>query len=572
MTPSAKLYFEKYNVRQLIKPNITRDEFNKSWAKKLEMIKSNAEKEFTSKTTEEEKQQTFRVIEKVFFASMGRKYSYFLAVHILKQEWMDTDYCFRLCCDVDQNKWKSNLWVIAREHLKSTVITGLSTLREILENPNLTYCLLSFTPDTASAFLRIIRSWIEGKNTGSKFLRYIYNDVLWEDPTIGYEYDKDGNKVIFTWNKSEITVKRTIECKEPTISTKGIEGGSITGSHFSRLIFDDAETADSVNTPENIERIYQNITNLFNAGQTEDLKFVMVGTFYAREDTYCKLLFNGIVKEAVVQSCWEEQDIEGVYYSKEILENKKSKMTPQVWATQMECDPSMSSSNSFKPEWVYNNRWTVDDGWDDMTTFAIVDPAGTPTNKSDYTAIITFSLNSYGNIYIRDIIRDKLTLDEKYFKLLEVNNKYHPLRILYEKVGMQADIYYIREQMDKYKVHFPIEEYTTTKNKIQKISNMIPHVRGGIVIWPQSCWHRNWQGQVEDMLDSTIQFELLAFPTGIHDDAIDAISTIVAMNDAKVFETPYENHSNIYITNINNGNYISYDPHKEFINEIFNMS
>ena len=35
MTPSAKLYFEKYNVRQLIKPNITRDEFNKSWAKNL---------------------------------------------------------------------------------------------------------------------------------------------------------------------------------------------------------------------------------------------------------------------------------------------------------------------------------------------------------------------------------------------------------------------------------------------------------------------------------------------------------------------------------------------------------
>ena len=186
MTPSAKLYFEKYNVRQLIKPNITRDEFNKRWAKQLEMLKANAEKEFTPTTTQEEKEQTFRLIEKVFFASMGRRYSYFLAVHILKQQWMDTDYCFRLCYDVDQNKWKSNLWIIAREHLKSTVITGLSTLREILENPNLTYCFLSFTPDTASAFLRIIRSWVEGKGQGSQFLRYIYDDVLWEDPTKGY--------------------------------------------------------------------------------------------------------------------------------------------------------------------------------------------------------------------------------------------------------------------------------------------------------------------------------------------------------------------------------------------------
>ena len=77
MTPSAKLYFEKYNVRQLIKPNITRDEFNKRWAKQLEMLKANAEKEFTPATTQEEKEQTFRLIEKVFFASMGRRYSYF---------------------------------------------------------------------------------------------------------------------------------------------------------------------------------------------------------------------------------------------------------------------------------------------------------------------------------------------------------------------------------------------------------------------------------------------------------------------------------------------------------------
>ena len=89
--------------------------------------------------------------------------------------------------------------------------------------------------------------------------------------------------------------------------------------------------------------------------------------------------------------------------------------------------------------------------------------------------------------------------------------------------------------MDQYKVRFPIEEFTTTKNKVQKISNMIPHVRIGIVIWPSSCWHRNWQGVMEDMCDTTVQFELLAFPTGIHDDAIDAVSTICAMVDAKEF-------------------------------------
>lgn len=566
MTTSARLYFEKYNVRQLKVPAVSRAEFNRAWAKKLRMLKDSAISDMAPGTSAEEREETLRVIEEQFYRAMGCKYSYFLAVHILGQKWMDTDYCFRLCSDVDHNKWKANLWVIAREHLKSTVITALSTLREILENPNLTYCILSFKPDTAIGFLRIIRNWIEGEGHGSKFLRYLYSDIFWEDPKRGYEYDPEGNRINYTWNQSQITVKRKIECKEPTIGTSGIEGGSITGMHFSRLIFDDAETADSVKTPENIETITQNITNLFNAGQTSDLKFCMVGTFYAREDTYCKLLFSGIIKEAVIQPCWDEQEVSGVYYSKEVLEDKRSKMTPQVWATQMECDPSMSSSNNFQAEWVYNNRWTIDDGWESMCTYALVDPAGTPTNKSDYTAIITFSLDSTGHIYIRDIIRDKLTLDQKFFKLAEVNTRFRPMRILYERVGMQADIFYIRSKMDQYKVRFPIEEFTTTKNKVQKISNMIPHIRSGIVVWPSSCWHRNWQGVMEDMCDTTVQFELLAFPTGIHDDAIDAVSTICAMNDAGEFERPDTD-----FTGITGGEHGSammlpeYDPHAEAV-------
>ena len=564
MTTSAKLYFEKYNVRELKKTAVTRDEFNKAWAKKLQMMKDKACDDLGPGVSKDEREDTLRLIEEQFYRAMGCKYSYFLAVHILGQKWMDTDYCFRLCNDVDHNKWKAQLWVIAREHLKSTVITALSTLREILENPNLTYCILSFKPDIAVGFLRIIRNWIEGEGQGSKFLRYIYRDIFWEDPKKGYEYDADGNRLTYTWNQSQITVKRTIECKEPTIGTAGIEGGSITGMHFSRLIFDDAETSDSVKTPENIEAIYQNITNLFNAGQTKDLRFCMVGTFYAREDVYCKLLFSGIIREAVIQSCWDVQDEVGIYYTKDELDEKLSKMTPQVRATQMECDPSMSSSNNFQPEWVYNNRWSIDDGWDNMCTYALVDPAGTPTNKSDYTAMITFSIDSTGHIYIRDIIRDKLTLDEKFFKLAEINSRYRPMRILYERVGMQADIFYLRGKMDQYKTFFPIEEFTTTKNKVQKISNMIPHVRSGTVVWPTSCWHRNWQGVAEDMCDTTVQFELLAFPTGVHDDAIDAISTICAMTDAGIFEKPDVDFTGIqYNESVRKLCLDEYDPHAE---------
>lgn len=534
----------------------------------LENQKQKAISELPHNHSQDEEDEVLRIVEESFFRYMGTKHSYFLAVHILKQSWMDTDYCYRLCCDVDKNKWTSNLWVIAREHLKSTVITALSTLREILENPNLTYCILSFKPDTASEFLSIITNWVSSEGEGGKFVRSLYSDILWEHPSKGYEYLEDGTRKTYTWNMSEITVKRTIECKEPTIGIAGIEGGSITGMHYSRLIFDDAETSDSVKTPENIERVTQTITNLFNAGQTENFKFVMVGTFYTREDTYIKLMKSNIVKNAVVQPCWSVQDEEGIYYSKKTLLEKKERMTPQVWATQMECDPSMSSSNTFDPKWI--KYWELNSGWDNMLTYTIVDPAGTPTNKSDYTAIVTFSINFDSRIFIRDIIRDKLDLDAKFLNLSYVYRTFRPQRILYEKVGMQADYEYIKKCMDEKKIYFPLETYATTKNKIQKISNMIPHIRGGLVVFPKECWHRNWQGQIEDMCESTIMNELLAFPSGLHDDAIDCIATFVAMNDAHIFEIPdasFISNNNLMLNDDNMNYILEYDPHDEIIRE-----
>ena len=95
---------------------------------------------------------------------------------------------------------------------------------------------------------------------------------------------------------------------------------------------------------------------------------------------------------------------------------------------------------------------------------------------------------------------------------------------------------------------------------------MIPHVRSGIVIWPSSCWHRNWQGVMEDMCDTTVQFELLAFPTGIHDDAIDAVSTICAMVDAKEFELPDTDFTGIISNASENARLLpEYDPHAEAV-------
>ena len=64
--------------------------------------------------------------------------------------------------------------------------------------------------------------------------------------------------------------------------------------------------------------------------------------------------------------------------------------------------------------------------------------------------------------------------------------------------------------------------------------------------------------------------ELLAFPSGLHDDAIDCIATFVAMNDAHIFEIPdasFISNNNLMLNDDNMNYILEYDPHDEIMRE-----
>lgn len=563
MTDSAALYFKGLNIRELQEPSLTRLQFKAQCANIILGVEGKYKEVYLEEhpnATEDELAKIGAQGRMDAIRELGKRSSFFLATEILQQDWLDSDYAYMLCQEVDLNKWKVNLWVLAREHLKSLIITGLSTLREILEDPNRTFCILSFKPDTAISFLATIRTWIEGDGDGPTLLRYLYKDIFWENPRKGFEYDENGVKHEWTWNQSQITVKRSENRKEPTIGTAGIEGGSITGMHYHGLIFDDAETEDSVTTPDSIEKLTNKVTNLFNAGQTGDLKFVMIGTFYAREDVYCRLLKMHICKSAIVQDCWRSDGTPAykhhcykteilpdgrekkhyVGYTKEMLDEKIGSMTPVVAATQMRCDPSMSNNNSFDLTWI--KRWPAVN-IRGLNVFTVVDPAGDPTKRADYTSILTFGVDSQKYIYVIDLIRDKLTLDQKYARLVEIKHRYNPISVFYERVSMQADIAYLERCMNETNMRFNIIEFKTTTNKVLKISNLIPTMKRGMILFPDHCWHINWQGEMEDMLDSLIVDEMMSFPNCQHDDGLDTLSManeLVNSNSIPVPSSPFQ--------------------------------
>ena len=524
VSASFQEFFKGKNIRPLenIK-GLTRTEF----MEQCEAIVAEAEN-MAIRTAQEGKKKplTKREIEEArhtgwleAYRELGRRYLFWFVVKNCGNEsWLDNDYDYRLCCDVQSNKWRFNvmLWVIAREHHKSTIITAYSTLWELINNPEQTFAIISYNEDIASGFLSIIKKVCEN----NEMLRALYPDVIWSDPARGYEYQADGRKVTWDWTTTRLVFKRKISCKEASIAAFGYSSG-MTGMHYSKLLIDDLETLESVRTVNYIEMLVNAVVNLFNAAQSEDLRVTMVGTFYARNDTYCKLIFKNLIDQAIIQPCVDVETGEPIKLTRQQLAKRLKNTTEYDKATQWYCDPSLSFSSTFDMTKI--KRWDATNLFG-LNIYTFVDPAGTPTNKSDNTSMLTVGYDSLKNKMVIDLVRDKLHMHEKFDRLVEIMRKYNPACVFYEKVGMQADIPYLEDRMDRFNLRFPITAYTPS-NKIPKktrIEALLSEIDK--FYFPYHCIHRNWQGIEEDMIETFFKEEMMPYPSSDNDDALDTLA------------------------------------------------
>ena len=514
MLPSKSFYesFKDYNVRGVLPvTGISREQFIDE---ANGIVRDAVQAAKLSGASEREIEQTRRyVIRQISESSL-----FYFCIAILNLYYVNNDYGYRLCLDVQYNKW-NKLWVIAREHYKSTIITCASTLWEIAKDPNLTYCLYSYKEDMAMKFLGIIRGWVEN----NALLRAVWPDVFWNNPALGYEDLADGKRIRWTWTASAIEVKRTIESKEKTIEVAGVLGSSKTGSHFSRQIFDDIETQRNVETPDAIEKLLSQTLMAFNTGQTEHLEFCFVGTFYARADVYYRMIKDGVFQESIVQPCVDDQGY-SIHFSNEALEQKYRLMGPAVFATQMMDDPSFNSVATFKAEWVH--YWTPKP--DGLNVYMIVDPASGKTGrKHDYTVIIAFGVDALGNLMVLDMVRDKIGLENKFITLSTLYQRYRPIRLYYEQVSMQQDISSLEMLMDKYSTRFPITPFNPAKwgDKGARIEKLRNKFEVGQVYIPSQAMHRNYEERMEDMIKTFYMEEFIGYPSVLHDDGLDCLAS-----------------------------------------------
>jgi len=410
-----------------------------------------------------------------------------------------------------------DLW--AREHYKSTIITFGKTIQDILrshgddpvESREVTVGIFSHTRPIAKGFLRQIKRELET----NKLLQWAFDDVLYENP------QKDSPK----WSEDDgLVVKRKSNPKESTIEAWGLVDGQPTSKHYGLLIYDDVVTIDSVRSPEMIAKSTEAWELSTNLGE-EGGRTRIAGTRYHYNDTYRSIMDRGAAKKRIYPATDNGQkDGKPVLKSDEWLDERRTKLGSYVFACQQLLDPKAEGKQGFKREWMkYTEIKATGQG---MNRYILVDPANEKKKKSDYTAMWVIALGADGNYYILDMVRDKLSLKERADTLLALHRTHNPKAVGYEKYGMQADIEYIKDTMEREQYRFEIIELGGSMSKQDRIRRLIPLFEDGRFYFPKSLRRTNWEGTNEDLVEIFVSDEFMEFPVSTHDDMLDGLARI----------------------------------------------
>ena len=200
----------------------------------------------------------------------------FLAVNICGMHaWQDSLHNDLAAFLADKSDRK--LVLVPRGHLKSSLVTVVWSIQQILKNPNVRILITNAVWDLSRKFLGEIVGLITSKS------------LL---PELFGQFDGKGSK--FTQDSITIAQRTDGTLKDATITTAGVET-SLTGGHYDIIIHDDLVEENNINTKEQIQKIirfYQNGLDLLDPGGI----IIVVGTRWAAGDLYGHLIETEMTK------------------------------------------------------------------------------------------------------------------------------------------------------------------------------------------------------------------------------------------------------------------------------------
>lgn len=464
-------------------------------------------------------------------AARGLADSYYLGKVILGYELLRPKTHGPLCKFIDTCEATRRMEQMPRSHLKTTIVTVIKRIQDVLKNSTLRILIVGNTGTNAETHLAKIR----GQFQQNDLLRWLYPERFWENPRTQAQ----------EWSHKRLFFPTKAVHGEPTFDTIGARGG-VVSRHYDIINADDLIADDEYTSEIEMAKTIEwasGIESLFVPPIEKGLLDIPC-TFWSTVDVYAffEQYFGGR-HEPVVTGPYSYQrgplavfrrgaieDGKPIFpeaVSMEFLERLQNE-NPERYAAQYANDPYNSGTTEFKSEWLryYTPRDPNMDlllAWQPgvekpeivkrsrLHIVSMCDPHAGGTRrklKSTRAAVITTGVDANkGRVYILDCWIKRAPTNEIVDEIIKQNNYWSPQTFSVETNGFQKMLKFWLEERVERDGHpdIPIYEYNPEGDKdgLQRIKGLQPLMRAGN-IWLQA-------GFIE------LKEEMNSYPHGLKD-------------------------------------------------------
>jgi predicted phage terminase large subunit-like protein len=247
-------------------------------------------------------------------------------------------------------------------------------------------------------------------------------------------------------------------------------------------------------------------------------------TRWAKRDLTGQIIDASVKKEGAGE--WEVIELPAImpsgdplwpeFWSIDELQRLKVELPISKWSAQYQQDPTSEEGALIKRDW-----WNVWEGEKPPSVEAVIvamDTAFSKTERSDYSACVCFGVfnhpNATGkpipNLILLDAWKDKLEFPELKATTVQYYKDWKPDMFIVEKKASGAPL--IAELRN---AGVPVQEFTPTRatgDKIVRVNSITDVFASGVVWAP------------DDRFAEEVVEECAAFPSGDHDDYVDAVT------------------------------------------------
>ena len=354
----------------------------------------------------------------------------------------------------------------------------------------------SHTAELAVGFGRKVRNLVDSE---------VYNNIF---PNLALQAD---SKAAGRWNTS----------KGGDYFAIGV-GGAVTGKGADVLIIDDPHSEQEAAMAASNPDVYDKVFEWYTSGPRQRLQpggaIVVVMTRWAQRD-----LTGQVLKSAAQRTGeeWEVIEFPAIlpsgrplwpqFWSLEELSALREELPNAKWQAQYQQNPVGNESAIVKRDWW--KWWEKDDPPVCEYILQSWDTAFEKTQRADYSAGTTWGIfaceedNFAPNIILLNTYKKRVEFPELKRDVMREYNEYEPDSLIVEKKASGAPLIYDLRAMG-----IPVQEYTPSKgqDKIARLNSVSDIIASGKVWVPRTRW-------AEELVD-----EVAAFPSGEHDDLVDA--------------------------------------------------